>query len=160
MKKALAFIFLLLLTSCSPSTEFITINTEEESLDIIIDIKGAIQFPGLYSSTKGVMLYELISTAGGLLENADREKLNLVQVFTGNTSVNIPYQESSSSSKLININSASLEEFMTLNGIGKSKAQAIISYRDNNYFNCIEDLMKVSGIGEQVFSQIKDQITV
>ena len=64
------------------------------------------------------------------------------------------------SSSLVNINSASKDTLMTLNGIGESKAIAIIEYRNINKFNKIEDIMNVSGIGESAFAQIKEYITV
>lgn len=61
---------------------------------------------------------------------------------------------------LININTADVETLMLLNGIGKSKAEDIIKYRNEiSKFNKIEDLMEVSGIGESVYSKIKDFIT-
>jgi competence protein ComEA len=63
-------------------------------------------------------------------------------------------------SSLININTSSLDELLTLNGIGESKAVAIIEYRKNNKFTKIEDLMNVSGIGEALYNKVKDSITV
>ena len=60
----------------------------------------------------------------------------------------------------ISINEASLEELMQLPGIGESKAQAIIEYRDQvGVFQTIEELKEVSGIGEALFDQIKENIT-
>lgn len=62
---------------------------------------------------------------------------------------------------IININSATLEQLMTLDGIGESKAKAIIEYRETNGpFSKIEDITNVSGIGENVYQKIKDRLTV
>ena len=61
----------------------------------------------------------------------------------------------------ININTATLDELDSLPGIGPSKAQAIIDYRDKeSIFTCPEDIKKVSGIGDKIYEQIKDKITV
>lgn len=62
--------------------------------------------------------------------------------------------------KKININTASKEELMTLNGIGEAKALSIISYRTKTPFKEITDIMNISGIGEAVYEKIKDFITV
>lgn len=61
--------------------------------------------------------------------------------------------------KLININTASLEELMSLPGVGEAKAKAIISYRDNKRFEKIEDILNVSGFGDNLYEQIKIHIT-
>lgn len=63
-------------------------------------------------------------------------------------------------SNKININTASLEELMTLTGVGESKAKSIIEYREKSKFTSIEDIMNVSGIGELAFEKIKEYITV
>ena len=60
----------------------------------------------------------------------------------------------------ININTATLEELMTLSGIGESKAKSIIKYREEYPFKTIEDLKNVTGIGDNLFAQIKENITV
>ena len=67
----------------------------------------------------------------------------------------------SNESKLININTASMNELTTLSGIGKSKAEAIIAYRQNNgLFKSIEDIMKVNGIGKSTYEKCKANITI
>lgn len=69
--------------------------------------------------------------------------------------------ENTSTSSKISINKATLEQLQTLPGIGESKAKDIISYREQNGpFTKIEDITKVSGIGESVFAKIKDYITL
>ena len=61
----------------------------------------------------------------------------------------------------VNINTAGLEELMTLKGVGESRARDIIEYREQQgAFETPEDLMNISGIKEGVFSKIKDQIAV
>lgn len=62
---------------------------------------------------------------------------------------------------LVSINKASKEELMTLSGIGESKANNIISYRnENNGFKSLEEIKNVKGIGDSIFEKIKDSITL
>jgi len=68
--------------------------------------------------------------------------------------------EEEKESDLININTATKEELMTITGIGESKANSIIEYRKTNKFNIIDDIKNVSGIGNSVFENIKNYITV
>lgn len=61
----------------------------------------------------------------------------------------------------VNINTAGVEELMTLKGVGESRAQAIIAWRtEQGPFEKPEDIMQISGIKEGVYSRIKDQIRV
>lgn len=61
----------------------------------------------------------------------------------------------------VNINKATLEELLTISGIGESKAKSIIEYREQNgEFKKIEDIMNVSGIGEALYEKIKNYITI
>lgn len=72
----------------------------------------------------------------------------------------ITNEEITSSTK-ISINTATIEQLMTLSGIGETKAQEIINYRNTNgLFTTIEDIMNVPGIGENLFAQIKENITI
>ena len=68
--------------------------------------------------------------------------------------------EVDSNSGLVNINTATREQLMTLPGIGEATADAIISYRETTPFQRIEDIMNVSGIGESKYNRIKDLICV
>lgn len=64
------------------------------------------------------------------------------------------------SSSLININTATREELMTLDGVGEKTADAIIAYREIAPFESVEELMEVKGIGEKKFAAVKDDICV
>ncbi len=77
------------------------------------------------------------------------------------TTENSKEENSAPTTNIVNINTASIDELTTLNGIGKSKAEAIVKYRtENGKFKQITDLLNISGIGETVFAKIKDFITV
>lgn len=71
-----------------------------------------------------------------------------------------PNTEPNQNTNLININTATIDELMTLNGIGESKAKLIVEYRAKTKFNSIDDIKNVSGIGEAAFDKIKNNITV
>ena len=70
-------------------------------------------------------------------------------------------EKESRAEELIDINAAGAEELMTLNGIGETRAAAIIEFREQNWpFVSIEEIMLIPGIKEGIFSKIQDQIVV
>jgi len=73
--------------------------------------------------------------------------------------LNTEIKDTIGETKLININTAAIEELMTISGIGESKAKAIIEYRNKNKFEKIEDILNVSGIGNNLYEEIKIYIT-
>lgn len=84
------------------------------------------------------------------------KQVSIIETDENSTSTN--HEENK---KLININTASIQELMSLSGIGESKAEAIIKYREENgNFKMITDIMNVTGIGESVFAKIQDFITI
>lgn len=170
-----------------------------------VDIKGAVKNPGVYQVNEENIINDVINLAGGLLDKAYVENINLskkvqdelviyvytkdeikknnlqenqtcssnnyiitectenkVSIITSNeNNENNENNNSSVSSSLININIASVEELTTLPGIGESKAQNIINYREENgYFKAIDEIKNVNGIGEATFDQLKKYITV
>ena len=139
---------------------------------IFVDVKGAVKHPGVFETTKDKRVKDLIEEAGGLLDDADTSTLNLSQKVKdqmviyvlkhGEKSKQISDGGSSSSNAdVININTANLEQLMKISGVGKTKAEAIISYREKNGdFKKKEDITKVRGIGKATFEKIKDKIEV
>ncbi|MGN2619030.1 helix-hairpin-helix domain-containing protein [Bacillus stercoris] len=160
-----------------------TVNTEvkqeavkdESSEVIVIDIKGAVQHPGVYEMRTGDRVSQAIEKAGGTNEQADEVQVNLAEILQDGTVVYIPKKgeetagqqgaggavQSGGGKGMVNINTATLEQLQGISGVGPSKAEAIIAYREENgRFQTIEDITKVSGIGEKSFEKIKSSISV
>ncbi|WP_185183716.1 competence protein ComEA [Bacillus subtilis] len=152
-------------------------NKDESNETIVIDIKGAVQHPGVYEMRTGDRVSQAIEKAGGTSEQADEAQVNLAEILQDGTVVYIPkkgeetavqqgggggsVQSGGGKGALVNINTATLEELQGISGVGPSKAEAIIAYREENgRFQTIEDITKVSGIGEKSFEKIKSSITV
>ena len=145
---------------------------KEDENKIFVDVKGAVKHPGVFETTKDKRVKDLIEEAGGLLEDADTSTLNLSQKVKDQMVIYVlkhgekPKQisdgvTSSSSGDVININTANKEQLMKISGVGKTKAEAIISYREKNGdFKKKEDITKVKGIGKATFEKIKDKIEV
>ena len=153
-----------------------TNNKDEKAEDkhdekIFVDVKGAVKHPGVFETTKDKRVKDLIEEAGGLLDDADTSTLNLSQKVKdqmviyvlkhGEKPKQISDSSSSSNTDVININTANKEQLMKISGVGKTKAEAIISYREKNGdFKKKEDITKVRGIGKATFEKIKDKIEV
>lgn len=134
--------------------------------EIYVHISGQVNYPGLIKLEKGQRLFEAIDLAGGMTENADIDQINLSLVLNDQDKVYIPSIEEkvnfieSNGPKIININTASKEDLMTLNGVGEKTAESIIQFRQTKRFEKIEDIMDVPGIGNQKFNQIKENISI
>ena len=142
---------------------FEQVETNDLNYNLIkVNIAGAVLFPCEYEVSPLNKLEDLISYAGGLSLNADDQYLNYETLLTNNKSYYIPFiKEEIVDEGLININTANLVTLMTLPGVGESKAQAIIDYRNSvGLFKATSELVNVSGIGEKTYEQLHKKITV
>lgn len=147
------------------------ISEESKVRHICIFLTGCIKNPGVYELPEGARLYEAIELAGGFTEEAAKDCLNLAAYVKDGDKITVYSEEEADSghteefdktdSGFVNINTADKKTLMTLPGIGESKADAIISYREENgIFSSIEDIMNISGIKQGAFDKIKDLITI
>jgi len=152
------------------TSETIQEQATKKKESICVYICGAVTNPGVYKLDEGKRICDGIAAAGGVLEDAAAEELNQAEYLTDGQMIHVPTKEEAKQKEdaqgsredgRININHADIEELMTLPGIGESKAEAIISYREEHgNYQSTEDIMNISGIKEKVYSKIKESITV
>ena len=125
---------------------------EKASAKICVYVCGEVRNPGVYE------LEAEARTAAAAEHLADGQK---IEVPSREQEEKLKEEALAAESSLVNLNQASAEELTTLRGIGESKAEDILKYRETHGgFQTIEELMQIPGIKERVFEKIKDQITV
>lgn len=151
---------------------------EVATQEVLIDIKGHVMQPGVYRMKVGDRVIDAVEKAGGFMEGADSDKVNLAALLDDEMVIIVPAEgeevegvimqpvtndseHTETSGGLVNINTASEEELTSLTGIGPSKAKAIVDYRsENGLFKKEEDIMQVAGIGQKSFEKLRKEITV
>ena len=147
---------------------------------IFVDVCGAVVNPGVFQLEAGSRVFQAIEAAGGYLPEAAQTCINRAGVLVDGQQLYILTQEemeqqgidpaemadassdaSGQQDNRVNINTADETQLTTLTGIGATRAQAIIAYREENGpFAAIEEIMNVQGIKEGTFAKIKDEIVV
>ncbi|MGN0034664.1 MAG: helix-hairpin-helix domain-containing protein [Coriobacteriales bacterium] len=143
---------------------------------IYVDVEGAVAHPALYQLPAGSRVADAVEKAGGMTDDAVAGSLNLARVVQDGEQVAVPSsadaaqasatQQGGSSAAatatgLVNINLADEEQLQQLPGVGQATASKIVADRaDNGPFSTTEDLMRVPGIGEGKYAQMKDLICV
>ena len=153
-----------------------------------VHVCGAVKNAGVYLLPENSIVEDAIREAGGVLKGGAADYLNLAGTISEGDKIYVPFLEDveepcgvvlqpssgsgaqtgqgegsagGSTDALVNINTADSTLLMTLPGIGQTRADAIIAYREaNGNFQKTEDIMKVSGIKEGAFDKIRDRITV
>jgi len=147
--------------------------------NIVVEIKGEVNKPNVYTLNENAIIKELIEAAGGVTENADLNNINRAKKLQNHDLIYIANKNDTkkevkgansetntgksqgTTNNIVNINTATLEELKTLNGVGDSKAKSIIEFREQSGgFKSKEDIKNVNGIGEKMFERIKEQIEI
>ena len=152
--------------------------------EVMVHVAGAVASPGVYAVSEGARVQDAVDAAGGFASDAASDAVNLARTLQDGEQILIPTEEQvesgdyastlsstdtssstgtdgQSTSSLVNINTAGIEELDTLPGIGPVTAQAIVDERESNgAFTSTEDIQRVSGIGEKKFEKLKDLICV
>ena len=158
---------------------------KEASPQMMVHVDGAVKSPGLYAlQMVNPRVNDAIQIAGGLTEDANSQGINLASPIEDGQKIYIPRkgeeappeisqpdQNKATSNKqtdkkrdkktVVDINRSTVEEFTQLKGVGEGLAKRIVADRQKNGpFKTTEDLMRVSGIGQKKFDQLKDNIRV
>lgn len=162
-------------TECLEKMDETEIKLQKDELQALIYVYvcGYVYSPGVYELVEGDRVYQAIDRAGGMLPEGDSTRMNLAERVTDGQRIYVPSIEEaqnlietegevkSSVDGKVNINQASRDELTVLSGIGESKADAIIAYRqENGPFKTLEELMNVPGIKEGTYMKIKDRISI
>lgn len=145
----------------------------KNSKNLVVEIKGAVKKPGVYTLNSGSRVLDLVSKSDGFTNEADKDSIILVtklkdsdciivkKLGEAGKSLGTPGTNSLANGKL-NLSTATIEEIVSakLPRIGAETAKKIVDYREKNGFKAIEDLRKVGGIGEATLNGIKDKIEV
>lgn len=151
---------------------------------VMVHVDGAVAAPGVYVlEGASPRVNDAVVRAGGLSPDADTAAVNLAAPVADGQKVHIPLvgelpegqvaqvaspagqapvaAQGTESPALVNINTATREELMTLNGVGEATANAIVEERERNgAFASTEDLMRVPGIGEKKLAKIAGSVCV
>ncbi len=159
---------------------------EVDITNICVHVCGAVLYPGVYEVSATARVYEAIEAAGGVMEDAAGDYLNQAAAMTDGQRIYVPTADEveegtaptelagtslmqaasdavtvSAADTMVNINTATAEQLKSLPGIGDSRAQSIIAYRDaKGGFQTKEEIMQVDGIKEGMYSKMKDMIQV
>ncbi|MGI6063914.1 helix-hairpin-helix domain-containing protein [Blautia sp.] len=152
--------------------------------DIFVDVCGAVAKPGVYRMPFDSRVFQAVEAAGGFLPEAAGSYVNQALPLNDGQQIYVPTKEEAEKkgealaddvfaaaetgessqpeeNGKVNLNTADAAALQTLSGIGESKAQAILAYREEHGgFSSIEELMDVPGIKENTFIKIKDKIAV
>jgi competence protein ComEA len=137
---------------------------EHQEVLVPVHVSGWVTSPGVVWVADGSLAISVIEAAGGALEGARLDLINLAKpVFEGDQ-LQVPGPEAAGSPEsgtdgLVDLNTADETELQTLPGVGPVLAERIVAHRESiGRFESVEDLLDVVGIGETKLASIRDLI--
>jgi len=143
--------------------------SEPKKPKLFVHIIGSVKSPGIYQLDTGSRVYDAVLAAGGLTAKANQQSINLARGLTDGEQIVVLSQSQSVATqqgfqaqpKLLSLNQATATQLEELPGVGPALAGRMIDWRlANGGFKSKDDLLNVSGIGDKLFSGIKDLVTL
>jgi competence protein ComEA len=169
----------------TPTPACVTVPTPQPTVAIRVHVVGAVVAPGVYVLGQDARIVDAVQAAGGMAADADPEGVNLADRVSDGQQLRVPFRDtrpgptltpmppgdnagsrageasSASASALINLNTATAVELERLPGIGPVLAQRIVAHREaQGPFGTVEEIMRVSGIGEAIHASLRDLVVV
>lgn len=133
---------------------------------VLVHVAGMVKAPGVYPLAPGSRVKDAIAAAGGAVDGADLDALNLAAVVSDGEKVLVsPAGGPSTTSEpqsggKVNLNTATQAQLEDLPGVGPVLAERVIAYRTKKRFTSVRQLMEVEGFGPKKFESLKDLVTV
>ena len=141
---------------------------------VTVDVAGAVKKPGVYKLTAADRVEDALARAGGPTAHADLSQINRAAKLEDGRQILVPTRVSASKAAAapagapgagptqpVDLNSATLEQLDTLDGVGPSTAQKILDYRQQHGgFRSVDELDSVPGIGEKKLAALRDHVHV
>jgi competence protein ComEA len=136
---------------------------------IVVHVTGWVHRPGVYEFGPGDRVIDAVRRAGGARRGADLTSLNLAALLVDAQQIVVlkrgqppgPQAPAGTGEALVNVNTATIDQLESLPGIGPTLAQRIIDYREEHGpFRSVDELLNVSGIGDQTLAELRPKVTV
>ncbi|MGZ5401591.1 MAG: helix-hairpin-helix domain-containing protein [Aeromicrobium sp.] len=136
--------------------------------ELVIDVEGKVNRPGIVTLPKGSRVFDAITAAGGVKGKVDTSLLNMArkvddgeQILVGVAPVAGAAPVVGAPGAKVNLNSATIEQLDELPGVGPVTSKSILDWRTKNgHFTKVEDLLDVKGIGQATLDDLRDLVTV
>jgi competence protein ComEA len=148
----------------------------------VVHVAGAVRHPGVYRFAAGARVEDAVRRAGGPSRHADLAALNLAAKVTDGVQILVPRKGAvppasapgiaadgvaatpgapGAAGAPVDLNTATLEQLDTLDGVGPATARKILAYRQQHGgFRSVDELDQVSGIGPKKLAALRGEVRV